>query len=320
VLDLDMALAYSDFVQARHGVWAARQAGLPPEQWTTDPILQERKFTNVYRVLDPGSQYVLTDLLEPGMPLEDFLLRCFLYRHTGRVEAWQWLELSCGLPTRENLDDVWEAWQQYRGPGVTKMKNLKPASERPNKAGGMTETSYARSMFTGAYLVFPQSQVPGTDKLKSIIDLTDRLFVKGDTAKEFLLSQSQAERFAALRRQKGVADFMSMQILTDFGYATEDSENDFVVCGPGAVRGAAALAPGTAPTEVVRMAHKMLQALPISIETEDGRHRAPSLMDAQNTLCEFSKYVREMGKPRTGRLYRPAHPGAQTAPLLPAAW
>jgi hypothetical protein len=48
--------------------------------------------------------------------------------------------------------------------------------------------------------------------------------------------------------------------------------------------------------------------------------RVPSWMDVQNTLCEFSKWVRFSEKPLPGKPYRPAHPGPQPAPLLPQHW
>jgi len=40
-------------------------------------------------------------------------------------------------------------------------------------------------------------------------------------------------------------------------------------------------------------------------------------MNTQNTLCEFSKYVRETVSPRKVTPYKPAHPGRQPEPVLP---
>lgn len=316
------------FVEERHRIWAQRQLGIS-QPWTYDPILASRKFTNVFRVLDYGSQYVLTDLLDPFLAERDQLARLFLYRHTGRVEAWQYLEVALGgYPLVGDLDDVFEVWKEYRGPGVTKFKNVKPAAERPNKAGGFQYSAFQRPTFTGAYLVFPQSTIPGTDKLESIIDLTKRLFdpkSPQDIMPTFLRADNQPERFRALRDNKGVADFMSMQILTDWGYSEqcgEDRENDFVVPGPGAIRGANHIDPSAKPTDMVYRMTKAIRSTTgcPSIETPLGTRRAPSLMDVQNCLCEFSKYVRYMQKPVPEQAYRPAHPGPQPMPALPVGW
>lgn len=292
-MSLDAQMDFLDFVAARHQAWAARQAGLP-QPWTDDPIVSSRKFTNVFRVLDYGSQFVLTDLIEDGLEPEDQLMRLFLYRHTGRVEVWKYLQAQMGgYPTCEDLDDVLEVFKEYRGEAKIR----------------------TRSVFTSAYLVFPQSQIPGTDKLDSIIDLTKRLFVTGTrTSHDFFNARNQMERFESLRRNKGVADFMSMQILTDWGYGTEFREDDFVVAGPGARKGAAAL--GLRPEEAVRWAVTSIRS---SLPEVRVAGRVPSYMDAQNCLCEFSKYVRYQQKPNPSEMYRPAHPGPQTI-VLPKHW
>jgi hypothetical protein len=287
-VNLDRALDFLDFVEARHEVFMRRQAG-EPQPWTDNPIVSTRKFTNVFRVLDFGSQFVLTDLIEDGLDPVDQLMRLFLYRHTGRVEAWQYAELAVGeYATRANLSETLEAFKEYRGVGK-------------------------RAVFTNAYLVFPQSQVPGTDKLESIFDLTERLFVQGTrTPHDFFNSKNQSGKFEALRTNKGVADFMSMQILTDWGYLTEFREDDFVIAGPGAKKGAAEL--GLAAPEAIKWAVDNIRARGVQI---DGR--LPSYMDAQNCLCEFSKYVRYLEKPIPATTYTPAHPGPLNV-TLPRHW
>lgn len=298
-MNLDVAMTYLDFVESRHKIWQHRQVGAM-QPWTTDFILWSHKFTNVFRILDPGSQFVMTDLTYENMSPRDTLMRLFLYRHTGRVEVWRYLEMMWGYPVVEDLDDVLHIMKKYRD--ITK-----------------------KPVFTGAYLVYPQSDIPGTDKLESIVNLTKRLFTPGSpdgVMAKFLGAKSQAGRFAALRGNKGVADFMSMQILTDWGYSPygENLEDEFVVAGPGAIRGAAAIDPRKTPLEVIKWAHKELGNLDISITLPSGRKRPPSLMDTQNTLCEFSKYVRYQSKPATGNPYKPAHPGAQPEPVLPPHW
>lgn len=317
-IDVDAALLFLDFVEERHQVWERRRAGATGP-WTDDPILRTRKFTNVFRVLDYGSQYVLTDLIDPDLEPEDQLARLFLYRHTGRVEAWQYLDVMSGLPTRGNLDDVFETWREYRGTGTVRLKNNKPYAERGNRAGGFQKTEYGKPVFTSAYLVFPQSQVRGTDKLESIIDLTRRLGEAGVWS-EFVAAQNQQDRFNALRSNKGVADFMSMQILTDWGYTPhcgEFRENDFVVAGPGARKGATAL--GLPAPEAIQWAWANMPES-IQLERGDGPRAVPSYMDAQNCLCEFSKLVRYRQSPLKDQPYAAQHPRVAQDFVLPSHW
>lgn len=307
------------FVAERHRIWEQRQAG-SPQPWTDDPILATRKFTNVFRILDPGTQFVMTDLLEPGLPERDQLMRLFLYRHTGRVEAWQWLGLSCGYPTMANLEEARAAFKEYRGIGKVKMKNIRPAAERTNKAAEFQETAFERTVFTNAYLVFPQSQVRGTDKLDSIVDLAARLFTPGspdDVMPAWEQARIQQERFAVLRAARGVGDFMAMQVLTDWSYQLDrDLEDEFLQPGPGSVKGAAALDPNAKTMAVVARVVEAVRGLP---DCPRLGYRVPSLMDiGSNLLCEWSKYTRFREKPVPTKIYIPAHPGEQPEPVLPS--
>jgi hypothetical protein len=304
------------FVAERHRVWERRQAGAA-QPWTDDPILASRKFTNVFRVLDPGTQYVLTDLFEPELDERDRLLRAFLYRHTGRIESWQHLELICGLPTHRNLEAVREAWHVYRGGVTLGGRGSGHHGFAPKKD---TVRSFERSLFTSAYLVFPQSATPGTDKLDSILDLTERVFTPGspdDIMPDWERARTQAQRYKILRRNKGVGDFMSMQVLADWTYTQDrDLEDEFLQPGPGSVKGAAQLFPGEPTMTVVRRVVDAVRNLP---DVPRVGYRVPSLMDiGSNLLCEWSKYARFREKPVPASKYKPAHPGVQPAPVLPS--
>jgi hypothetical protein len=289
-LDPDAAMDFLGYVEERHRVWTARQVGAP-QPWTDDPIIASRKFTNVFRLLDPGSQFVITDLFDEYLEAQDYLMRCFLYRHTNLPRAWRAFRAEAGrYPLIEDLPRVRAFWHDYRARG-----------ER---------------VFSGAYMIYPQSSTPGTDKVDAILDLTTRLFVDGVVAHEFVSAGSWEGAFQSLRRNKGVADFMSMQILTDFGYGTDFHENDFVVPGPGARKGASYL--GVSAETAIEWGFSVLAEVP-NPPVIFGKHR-PSRMDVQNCLCEFSKYARYQSKPSKQAPYTPANLGVQLAPKQPPFW
>ena len=136
-----------------------------------------------------------------------------------------------------------------------------------------------------------------------------------------------AAAYEALRGPYGMGDFMSMQILTDWGYYWPGhDENEFVVAGPGSRRGVAELFRGSAgpkAEDVIRWVRgQWLEDVTCPlVPLPGGLHRPPSLMDIQNTFCEFSKYMRYIKQERvTGAPYRPAHPGPQPSPILPHHW
>ena len=289
------------FVVGRHRIWEQRQAG-PPQPWTDDPVLATRKFTNVFRVLDPGTQFVLNELLDPTLGDRDQLARLFLYRHTGRIDSWEWVRLATGqYPTVDTLEDARAAFKEWQ--------------------------SFGRPVFTNAYLVYPQSSTPGTDKLDSIVDLTRRLFDRDSPDdvmvgwRKLPLHGHQAERFKLLRRNKGVGDFMSMQVLTDWSYGlSRDMEDEFLVPGPGSIKGAKALRPNATVGDTVKEVLHRVRELP---QCPRLGYRVPSLMDiGSNLLCEWSKYVRYQQATDFTKAarqpYKPAHPGPQPEPTLPS--
>lgn len=289
-LNPDAAMDFTEFVAERHRIWELRQAGAP-QPWTTHTALGSYKFTNVYRVLDPGSQFVLTDLAEPDAAPVDVLARLFLYRYTNWPATWHWMRDKLGrYPLARDLDET-----------LVSIINGKPGQ-----------------VFSGAYMIIPQPGFVG-DKVQMAVELAQRALETG-VLEEFLAADTQADRLAPLRSLYGVGDFLAMQILTDWGYTPHcgaDREDEFAVFGPGSKRGARALGVGS-----IEEALDLLHAQPDCprLALPHGRVRLPSLMDVQNCLCEFSKLVRYNGKPPSRRVYPPAHPGPQAPPVLPESW
>lgn len=281
-------MTFMEFVKERHRIWLRRLAG-SPQPWTEDPILASHKFTNVFRVLDPGSQFVF-DLAGHDDDPFDVLARLFLYRHTNLPSAWRAYAAEFGeYPRILEFPKLLKFWREYRDTGG--------------------------QLFSGAYMVYPQSSTPGTEKIASVISLVHRVAENG-SFRRFLDAPDQVTRYRALRANKGVADFMSMQILTDWGYTPHcdsDRENEFVVPGPGSKRGALLLRPHLKPETTIRWAREAFLRDP---DAPILGQRPLSLMDVQNCFCEFSKYV----KKTPGKPYRAAHPGPQPAPRLPESW
>jgi hypothetical protein len=242
------------------------------------------------------------------------LARLTLYRLTNLPDTWTYLRTTSayhsGYPTLNQLDDdLIEAWNDLREAG--------------------------NRVFSGAYMITPDGNIPGTDKIRTVVERVRRMFTEGsdvDVMPAWRAATTQAERFAALRAAPVIGDFMAMQILTDWGYCATskvDREDEFAVLGPGARKGAKEL--GSAPVDEI---HRYLVGavraspgcprLPIDGDMEGIGDRLPSWMDVQNLLCEWSKYAR-FARKASGNAsaivpYQAAHPGPQPAPVLPAHW
>lgn len=299
-----VALArYERFVLARHDVWVKRQEGAP-QPWTDDPVIQRRKFCNMFRVLDRGSQFAVALMSEEDLTMDEALARAVLYRYTNLPSAWAeaFLHLGARYPRLEDmrngsLERIWTRWREM-----------------------------GARVFSGAYVILPQPNRKG-DKVAQAIELAVR--VAEESTADFVLAgleDAPAEQHALLMGHYGIGSFMAMQILTDWGYRPDavDQENTFVAEGPGSVRGAAILDPKRHPVDVIAELRARWLDHPLEpvVFLPGGGTRSLSLMDVQNTLCEFDKYDRYWSgrKPLPANEYRPANPGAQPRPIYPAHW
>lgn len=296
---MNVQQSYLDFVVDRHSIWVQRQNGFE-QPWTGDPILAARKFTNVFRVLDAGSQFLLKELLnQEYLGALDTVMRCYLYRITNRPDAWIHFKQEHGrYPEVRDLDNgLVEHWLGFK------------------RGGGQ--------VFSGAYIIRPEPTVKGVDKIYSVVQMAYRLFSPDspdNIGYAFCAAGTMQERFDILKAQPGIGDFIAMQVVTDYGYSrfgAGQDENSFIVPGPGAINGALELFPDKRAKDVIYWARAELLELEERCPTIEGR--PPSLMDVQNTLCEFSKYARYLRAEPKLDFYR-AIPGAQPAPTLPEHW
>lgn len=77
------------FLNERHAIWTRRNAGAP-KPWTDDPILQQYKFTNVFRELDKTTIWCDENIRKPlANDPELLLFNVALFRQTGAAEGWQ---------------------------------------------------------------------------------------------------------------------------------------------------------------------------------------------------------------------------------------
>lgn len=289
---------YTHLVRERHSAWLRRQAG-ETGPWSDDPIIATTKFTNVFRVIDHGSQYLLTEMLqEPGLAWEDVAFRAWAYRFTNRPEPWDtYRQLVGSMPTLEQVRE-----------GV-----FEDALRMVDRAGV--------PLYSNAYMIHLGTENAGMSKLDFIVRTANREWQ--DDAWLSLLEASRGDdrlQHRVLCQLPRVANFMALQILTDIGYVDPEHDEDaFVVEGPGSLKGARLLDPILHYSKVFEIAqlHLELAAPEVYLELPDGRKHYPSLMDVQNTFCEFDKYVRRRARERNSR-FTPRHD--PLPPVLPAHW
>ena len=74
------------FIVVRHSIYIARQANRQ-QPWTTDPILRQYKFCNIYRELDRVTRWISANWRQPNQNDPDFWFAAFLARRCINLPA-----------------------------------------------------------------------------------------------------------------------------------------------------------------------------------------------------------------------------------------
>ncbi|TFY63010.1 hypothetical protein EVJ58_g3497 [Rhodofomes roseus] len=92
------------FMAERHRIFLRRTSG-EERPWTDDEILQKYPFTNVFRVYDRTTQYVLRHVVNQGsQDLHESCFRVILFRMFNKIETWKHLKQQIGELTWADFD------------------------------------------------------------------------------------------------------------------------------------------------------------------------------------------------------------------------
>lgn len=316
-IDRSEADLFMSFVRNRHAMFVRRQAGLPRSAWTDDPILSSgRSFTNVFRLLDRGTQRLVRMLWsDRGRHMDPYetLMLCMVYRRTNRTDFWQQVGQDDMVPNMVDLDEWF--MRLYR---IAEYNGLNPIDQHPYLlAGSLNPRGRGLS-------------------LCEVLALDANVWVDGDAQKNRGVTISDLTGhwdwqhiMDNLCAQPGINDFLAQQITTDFGYSQygdAEYDNDDVVLGPGSRRGIKRIFPeiplkdpAAARGAIITLRNEVWSTLPeVNLSAVDPNvAHTPSLMDVQNCLCEFDKYRRIS----TGGVYRRKwHDHGRLAITLPKNW
>jgi hypothetical protein len=85
----------------RHQIYQRRFIDRLPPPWTNDKVLLEWKFCNVFRELDPGSRFVIEELIpklqqKNNVTAADYILNMLVYRTFNRIDSFRALITGLG--------------------------------------------------------------------------------------------------------------------------------------------------------------------------------------------------------------------------------
>lgn len=269
---------YWQFAAERHRVFEERIAGTP-WPWTSDRILQEYKFCNVYRAADRVSQYLIRDVAyrdDDSSPV-DRLFQIVAFRNFSNIGTW------------ETITDILE-----RSPRIADLESgafEAALTEAKDRNGGL---------YTGAFILCATNAYGRKTKHLNHVELFRDMFVRSRLAERILQATSLEEVYELLHVFPLMGDFMSYQMAIDLNYSehVNFSENDFTKPGPGALRGIKKVFSdlgGLTPPEVIMwmVDNQEAEFARLGLEFNGLWGRPIQAIDAQNLFCETDKYCRE---------------------------
>ena len=309
------------FASERYAMCERRLAGQPPP-WTSDPDLQRHRFTNVFRVTDRVSQYLLTDVIynaNASAADDETVFRIILFKIFNQIQTWEMLHSGLrGIPE----------WSSF---------NLKDSSQILDAAQGRKDR-----IWNPAYIMRPQvgdEKIDANSKSKhwAWLALLEKMMQQG-LPQRLKAAKTYEEAYNALRRP-AIGPFLSMQWLTDLNYSPviDFDENDFIRAGDGAMSGIRkCFVLEKSPSEEEAAAIiGMLQSGQEGFFRHYGlqpvrlRGQLPmSLIDCQNVFCETDKISRrkhpdikdKLGRTKIKQGYDPGSAEALRPPFFPPKW
>ena len=284
----DMSLFWN-YIKERHIVFKKKELEQSPPPWTEDPILQQFKFTNVFRTLDPGTRFV-TDYIYRcdkvvekhicDWPVEETLFNVIVYRLFNKIETFMHHGmLDCSCFNMEKFED------------------------------SIRDRAVDDKVFTSAFVVSGYSCFPkGLDKISRLAllikELADR--IEEDYHSDYLdfmwETESMEDAYNYLLSIKGLGPFLAYQCAVELSYwdATNFGEDDFVVAGPGCKNGLRWLFPEKqAKWEELCFwlrdhQYEFWEDYGIDYKKVFDDRPKPYLtvMAIENCLCEISKYLK----------------------------
>lgn len=303
--------SYWRFAAERLAVYYRRLTG-GPRPWTSDPVLQQYRFTNAYRAADRVTQYLIREVQyrdDRSQAPDEVFFRTLLFKTFNRIDTWEVLERAVGPISWQSVD----------------LDAVSLVLDR--------QISAAKRVYSAAYIM-PSPKFGHSRKHKNHLSLISSMMRDGLPSMIGKASSLEAV-YELLLGYPGVGSFLAFQYAIDLNYSTliDFKESDFVVAGPGALDGIAKCF-GTdlsvSPTSIIHwMAERQEEEFAKRGLQFDGLFGRPlQPIDCQNIFCEISKYARAAhpevqgasGRSRIKQRYEPGKARPTPAPFFPPKW
>jgi hypothetical protein len=274
------------WLKERQVIYIARRER-KPAPWTSDPVLSQYKFTNVFRELDRESQACIR-IANSGAGLDSFdeqFFRTILFKTFNLHSTWKLLTVGLGEEPRLNNFDLERYCSILSTSTTTIYSNASygayPCTDVEWKAIGLTREKTAKKFHLRVVQIMIELGIPAKAAAVASLD----------------------EIADLLRSFPRIGDFKAGQFALDLNYGPHLHLpiDNFVIAGPGAQTGVQCCfaAHGKQYNEVIRLVCRYRNECSLAAVGETVprlQSRAPAPMTVQNWFCEVSKYLRGHSK------------------------
>ena len=268
---------YWYFACERQNIFWAKLDG-KPAPWTNDPILQEYKFCNSYRVNDRVSQYLLKNVIYNRKKYsdEDMIFRILLFKLFNKEATWELL--------LNNFEDI-----------RLETFNVK-------KYSSVFENALANGtkIYNNAYISCANKAFGYDRKHDNHLALLNKMFNEDKIQNKLIKCKAMEEAFNLIKAYPLIGNFMAYQLVTDINYSevVNWKEDEFTVAGPGSLRGIKKcfIDKGKMSNEdIIRYMyeHQEEEFQRLNLHFKRIGNRPLQLIDCQNIFCELDKYCRQ---------------------------
>lgn len=267
---------YWYFASERQNIFWKKVSG-EKAPWTNDPILQEYKFCNSYRINDRVSQYLLKNVIYNGKEYsnENMIFRILLFKLFNKESTWKLLINHFQDITLETFN-------------VEKYSNV---LENAIKNG--------IRIYNDAYISCANKAFGYDRKHDNHLALLQKMFLEDNIQDKILACRNMEEAFCILKGYPLIGNFMAYQLVTDINYSdvVNFREDEFTVAGPGSIRGIRKcfIDKGTFSNEDIikyMYEHQEEEFKRLGLTFKGINNRPLQLIDCQNIFCELDKYSR----------------------------
>lgn len=268
---------YWKFACERQNVWSNRLQGNNPP-FTDDPILQEYKFTNVYRASDRASQYLIKYVIynnDHDSNADDIVFRILLFKLFNKIETWQLLEHRFGKLGVRNF-------------------NINSAIKFLD-----SEMNKGRTLYSNAYMMASGcKEFDVTRKHHAHLMLLQKM-LKDRLPEKIANCKKMRDAYALLLDYPLIGRFLAYQYVTDINYSelTNFKETEFTVPGPGArdgIKKCFSTLGGLSETDIIKVMtdRQEYEFDRLGLKFKKLGRRKLQYIDIQNIFCEVDKYCR----------------------------